>query len=439
VKVLSENNISSLSGKDLGFYLDELSHHKAINALNDIPSVQWVAGFPDPGEVENSLSFNSSTGRFELTSNFYVESSSSVSCIYFGKFKTDRLVWSANFNYENGSVVDPAYPSDNYSTEIEVPIRIYDSLKDFVTGKSIYYTDYFKTLDELLYLTPYIISQASIRVQLISEYDILRHSQNKELGFKSISASTIEYPDASGNIYYIYNGNLIDIRTEELVSISYNQFTSNLNVGCFILFHKTKNTNDTEYYSPFLGQIISVKGDGSEVGDITIISNVDFATMTQQNVLNQINSNGNPVADEDQPNIGLIDTFEIQQILTDKRIGLIRVGNFEEFPNPQVGLSKAYKDYSVRTELINGGHQYINRNVAKTFSGSMIIDRDQVNRLRRFANTQRAKPFPMEVLTGMDLESPTSIFCVFDSPPTENYSYRTGEVRDVSFSIKQIF
>lgn len=429
MKVLSENNVESVSGTDLGFYLDDLSHHKATNSLNDIPSVQWVAGFPSPSEISTALSYNSSTGRFEVLRKFQVTSSTSVSCIYFGKFKSDRLMWSAKFNWDDdtNSAIDSGYPSDNFTNLVEVPIRVYNSLRDFVTGKSIYYSDYFKTLDELTYITPYILSQATFDVSLYSEIDILKQTPEKEICWKMESENFFEYPSSSGNIYYTQNGNFVDLRSGNRISISYNEFTEDLSVGKFILINRSVDTLNTEYRNPDLAQVLSIRGDGSELSDITLIFGKPSADLVDQNTLY-----GNAI------NPSLVDAYKIQQVLIDIRIGLIRIGNFEEFPNAQVGLSKQYKDYSVRTELINGGHQYINRNTAKLYSGSLVLDRDQVARLKRFSESQRAKPFAMDILTSIDLEAPTSLFCVFESLPEENYSYRTGEVRDVSFTVKQI-
>jgi len=420
MKILSDNNIESVIGRDLGFYLGDNSHHKAINALNDIPSVQWVAGYP--ADIDNSLVFNSSSGRFELSTYYYVEGITSMSCIYFGKFQVDRMIWSARYNYDevNDTSINPDYPYDNFVEEIEVPIRVYSSLKDFVTGRFQFYADYFKTLTELEYSTPYILADHSIRVKLISEYDMLRHSINKEVGWSTNSYSS--FVD-EGVTYYLITGNLIDIRTNEKLSVNDNEYTINLDVGTWFLVKKTSDQTDTaNYYNPDVLQLVSIRGDGSSNNDITMLTSKHPDDLVLQDI-----------------NTDLSNVCEIQQILAGTRIGLIRSGNFEDFPNAQVGLSRTFKDYSVKTELVNGGHQFINRNSAKVFSGSMVLDRDQVNRLTRFALSQRAKPFPVDVLTGMELESPKTIFGVFEQLPDERFSYRTGEVRDVSFSIKQIF
>ena len=420
MKVLSDNNIASVSGKDLGFYLGEDSHHKAINALNDIPSVQWVAGYPDdPAQV---VSFNNDTGRFEVVSYFYLQGNSSMSCIYFGKFQTDRMIWSATYNYDTntGGAVDPNYPFDNYQEEIEVPIRVYNSLRDFVTGKFTFYTDYFKTLNELGYSTPYILADHTVRVQLISEYDTLRHSVNKEVGWQALTETSFTY---NNQTYYLQSGNLIDLRTNVAIGINNYEMTSPLSIGSWMLLHKTTDPTDTaNYLNPDLIQLVSVRGEGDQFADLTVISNKPYSSLVSETINGTLNN-----------------TSHVQQILTGTRIGLIRSGNFEEFPNAQVGMSKSYKDYSVRTELINGGHQYINRNAAKSFNGSMVLERDQVARLMRFAESQRARPFPMDVLTGMELETPKSLFCIFEQLPEERLSYRTGEVRDVTFSVKQIY
>jgi hypothetical protein len=121
------------------------------------------------------------------------------------------------------------------------------------------------------------------------------------------------------------------------------------------------------------------------------------------------------------------------------RVGLFRAGYIENFPNPQMGMSKTYKDYSRKTETLDGGHHAVNRNIAKIFSGKLILDRDRVRRFMTFAEHQRAKPFPVQIISEMSEETPSIFYGFFSSTPSENMSYRTGVIRDIDFSIQQVF
>ena len=118
---------------------------------------------------------------------------------------------------------------------------------------------------------------------------------------------------------------------------------------------------------------------------------------------------------------------------------LVRAGYSQKYPNPQVGAGRTYKDFSVRNELINGGYQYINRNVARIYSGSLILTRDLAATFLDFSEKIRAKPFPVEILSNMEKEYPAVMFCALEGMPDEKLSYRTGELRDVSFQFKEIF
>ena len=129
----------------------------------------------------------------------------------------------------------------------------------------------------------------------------------------------------------------------------------------------------------------------------------------------------------------------IQYLFTSMRMGLFRAGYIENFPNPQVGLSRSYKDFSVRKSLVNGGHQYSNRNIARIYSGNLVLDRARVRRFLTFAELQRAKPFPVEVISEMGEETPTVFYGFFNNSPSESINQRTGVIRDVNFSIQQVF
>jgi len=201
-------------------------------------------------------------------------------------------------------------------------------------------------------------------------------------------------------------------------------FIENLDVGSYVIGGIVSSSATPKD----LFQIIRIKGNGNSVKSISLISRkkkADSSLLPTNTPQTTDASTGNTL-------------LSIHTILRSLRLGLVRCGFYEDFPNAQVGLSKSYKDFSVRTDLVNGGHQYINRNVSKNYSGNMILDRTRVIKFLKFAEKQRAKPFPIEVLTGMEEESPSMLFCVLSDMPQENMSYRTGVLREISFNLKQI-
>ena len=186
-----------------------------------------------------------------------------------------------------------------------------------------------------------------------------------------------------------------------------------MDAGSFILFNRNNPQDSQGYAVKSLAQIIRIEGDGSDKDGITILTDENPHDFFFQ--------------------------WDTNYLLKSVRLGLVRAGYSQKYPNPQVGAGRTYKDFSVRNELINGGYQYINRNVARVYSGSLILTRDLAATFLDFSEKYRAKPFPVEILSNMEKEYPAVMFCALEGMPDEKLSYRTGELRDISFQFKEIF
>lgn len=56
--------------------------------------------------------------------------------------------------------------------------------------------------------------------------------------------------------------------------------------------------------------------------------------------------------------------------------GIVRCSNAYEFRNPEYGLQEGLKDYSVVKRYNNGALYYLQREIVRTFSGGLMVDRD---------------------------------------------------------------
>jgi len=212
--------------------------------------------------------------------------------------------------------------------------------------------------------------------------------------------------------YYQVKGSLCN-QAGNPFTMTENFFTDGIDVGSFLLLDRKDPDFSTNNPPKTLAQVIRIEGDGTDADAITILF------------------------DQDPDNDGF--TWNVNYILRSVRLGLLRAGYAQKYPNPQVGLSRTYKDFSVRNELINGGYQFINRNVARVYGGSMTLTRDLAATFLDFSERIRAQPFAVEMLTGMEEEYPAVMFCAFESMPDEKLNYRMGQVRDISFQFKEIF
>lgn len=153
-------------------------------------------------------------------------------------------------------------------------------------------------------------------------------------------------------------------------------------------------------------QVLSIRGDGTESQDIKI--NGGFATGA------------------------------IQALYLPVYAGILKTGFALEFPNAQVGLSATNKDYSVKKELPTGSYYYLNRDVAKEFSGSFQGTPEQTEKFISFAQTQKGSPFAALVLQDMGLNEKTALYAYFAETPSESFSNKIDSIREVNFAMREV-
>jgi len=164
-----------------------------------------------------------------------------------------------------------------------------------------------------------------------------------------------------------------------------------------------------------LGQLTLVKGDATTEGDIEVTP---------------------PVGKLNQP---LLFSSLRHGIL----VGIMRAGSSIQFPNPQIGVSNKFKDYSVRKDLKTGSYYFLNRESAKIFSGKITGSPDEINPLIDFSQTQLAKPFAVLVMSGnatvmQKLRLRAAIYGYFTDLPSVTFSNKLNNLKDLSFNIKEV-
>jgi hypothetical protein len=164
-----------------------------------------------------------------------------------------------------------------------------------------------------------------------------------------------------------------------------------------------------------LGQLTLVKGDATTEGDIEVTP---------------------PVGKLNQP---LLFSSLRHGIL----VGIMRAGSSVKFPNPQIGVSNKFKDYSVRKDLKTGSYYFLNRESAKIFSGKITGSPDEINPLIDFSQTQLAKPFAVLVMSGnatvmQKLRLRAAVYGYFTDLPSVTFSNKLNNLKDLSFNIKEV-
>ena len=172
-----------------------------------------------------------------------------------------------------------------------------------------------------------------------------------------------------------------------------------IKVGSHLLFSNSDSIIESS-------QILSIRGTGTSQGDLKVRG--DFPSTS------------------------------LAKIYTPIFGGIVKAGYSFEFPNAQVGLQYNTKDYSIKKELTTGAYHYLNRVTAKEFSGNMLASPNEADRIVEFAKQQMGSPFAVNVLSNMNLNTTTSFYAYFTTPPSVSFSNRMDNQRDVSFALKEV-
>ena len=438
MRILIENNASEIIADNLTSFMSQNSLHTPSNMLNEYPTVQWISGFPEDVRI------NSSTGRKEVETEFTATGLGSMNGIYLGRFSGDYL----SYKVEELVSVSPMIYQDLMTTDnklwVDVPVRIFNSFGHFVRGVPATYDDYLYTLEDLGYATSYTPTGFRVTVKVMSDESILKGLGT--VNFKINHVLKTDYSDISvspARSTWKLRGNFTDGTNPLSTNSPY--FSRELNVGMPVTIELPDTTGTLVER---MAQILEIRGTGLKDSSVVLLvrdyEQENGSGGTVEEPLDDIINGASKWADVHTLN----DYFDVSSqnhsanityIHASMRVGLFRAGYIESFPNPQLGMSKTYKDYSRKTETLDGGHHAVNRNIAKIFSGKLILDRDRVRRFLTFAEYQRAKPFPVQIISEMSEETPSIFYGFFSSTPSESMSYRTGVLRDIDFSIQQVF
>ena len=139
---------------------------------------------------------------------------------------------------------------------------------------------------------------------------------------------------------------------------------------------------------------------------------------------------------------GSVSDGTITAIKNPVRVGIVRASACISLENPQIGFSKALKDFSIRKPLINGGYRQTPKNVAKQFTIDAVLPIAQANNLFDFYYAFRSKPFPIAALQGMPTAQSEaqeySGFCYLLDAPEMQSATVDGSFQNVNFSVCEV-
>ena len=169
---------------------------------------------------------------------------------------------------------------------------------------------------------------------------------------------------------------------------------------------------------------------------------------TANSIVSQINLiRGDATAEKDiqlvKPFGVLNKPFVFTKLLQGLRVAIVRAGVSRQLPNPQVGVTNALKDFSVRKELPTGAYYYLNRDSAKEFSGNIQSDPESVDQLIDFSAEQLARPFPCLVISGTGtsmrkLRTRTALYGYFTTLPQATFVSKLNNLKEASFTIREV-
>lgn len=121
----------------------------------------------------------------------------------------------------------------------------------------------------------------------------------------------------------------------------------------------------------------------------------------------------------------------------DVSCGVIRCGKINTFRDPSYGISEGIKDFSIVKELNNGSIYAKRRNIVKTFSGKVLVERD--NDFYTFMRDiiQLNGPVPLIWWVSSNLtNSEWVVFARYDSTPSGSHAYYQHS--EINFSIDEV-
>lgn len=424
MRILTEDRITSLTGEDVSMY-ESTNTHGVDLMRNDYPTSQWVSNMPislQPVYDENNIEIGKSA-----TVSFFFEGTPLFNGFYLGHFSCDALEFSVFEKQSTSSW-------NMIGTQQNVPVIVNPSLSNLVFGEVIHNMDYMFSLKDLNYSEEYLSEEFKVAANISTNVNQVEENQSPVFHMESIkSVAYTDTVDSTSRSHWKIRGYFRDASGTAL-SITSNQFKQRLEVGMmFLLAFPNDTQSGNQIYR--LAQINSIRGSGSDSKAVSMIIRSFEGDKTTNKFETYLSTQGTTISGETDHNASAVIFYALRSI----RIGVLRAGFIQDLPNPQVGLSRNFKDYSVKRELVNGGHQYFNRNISRIYSGKLILQRSLAQTFMNFVQTQRGKPFPVEMLTGMEEEGPSALYGFFNSTPSESLSYRNGALRDVDFSIQQVF
>ena len=233
--------------------------------------------------------------------------------------------------------------------------------------------------------------------------------------------SSFENPIEVGNLLY-----------RDALQYSSSQYEAANDTSAF--FTKTPNIDDGASTSPY-------RPDSD-----TAIQNT-FAG-TSKSIVSQINLiRGDATSEFDihlvKPFGILGEPFVFTKLLQGLRVAILRAGVSRTLPNPQIGVTNANKDFSIRKELPTGAYYYLNRDSAKEFAGRIISEPENVDLLVDFGAEQLARPFPCLVISGTKgnmrkLRTKTALYGYFTALPQATYSNKLVNLKEASFTLREV-
>lgn len=176
----------------------------------------------------------------------------------------------------------------------------------------------------------------------------------------------------------------------------------------------------------YFAQIRRLIGDGTFENDVSINGIALPFKTTEDNV------------SVHKPPLSSNTTSSFASIRNPVTSGIIRSGFALDFPNAKTGLKQSITDYSIKKELPTGSYYFLNRDTAKDYNGSMTVTPAQSDNFLSIAETLMGKPFPCLILGGMNLDSKVAIYAYFKSMPSFTFSNKTDQIRELSFSLKEV-